>query len=174
VKLARFGIAICALGAACAEAGGDVKGGDITEAGVQATTPGDFDAGAKLVPAECVGEGTTWTALYRDIFATGKPGSCTYESNCHGTPEGEGAQAGAGIKCFDQAGCRQSMIDQNMATPGNQAAPDGANLFTTMRNINPKSGKLRGRMPKDPAGYIFSDTCMQRIRTWIANGVPAD
>lgn len=172
MKVARLIIVASALAAACAEAGGESRGGDITDAGTQATTPGEFVSAEASVATEC-GEGTTWSSLYRDLFGpTGKPGSCTFQGTCHGSPDAAGSKAG--ILCVDEAGCRLSMIDKNLATPEDQAAPEAAQINFLIRNRNPKTGKNRGIMPKSPSDYVFPEACMERIRGWIVKGVPAD
>lgn len=173
MKASRITIVVVALAAACAEAGGDTKGGDLTDAGKQAVTPGEFtavfDAGTQC------GEGTTWSSLYRDIFGVeGKPGSCRFASNCHGSPEAAGATSGAGIKCFDEKTCRASMIEKGLVSPSNAKNPARAVLFTTIRNRDPVDGATRGFMPKSPGDYFFPEACLDRMKGWIANGVPED
>lgn len=172
MKLARLGVLLCAVAAACAEAGGDVKGGQLTDAGEQAATPGDFDGG--VIAGPC-GDGDTWSSLYRDLFGpTGNPGSCSFKSYCHGTPDGDGAKSGAGIQCFDEKTCRESTIAKGLWSADNAAKPEKANGLSIIRNINPVTGKVRGIMPKEPSGFVFSDACIKRIEAWIAKGVPAD
>lgn len=163
-----------ALVAACAEAGGEPSGGELTNAGREAVAPGEFappvvDAG---LVTTC-GEGATWSSLYRDIFGpTGQPGSCVLQATCHGSPDGAGAQASAGIKCYDETGCLASMIDRNLVQPGQK--PERAVLWGIIRTRNPTTGKVGGIMPKSPSDYVYPDACVERIRQWIANGIPAN
>jgi hypothetical protein len=172
VNVARLTIVACAFAAACAEAGGESTGGGLTDAGKQAVAVPVFDAGAVV---DCNAGGSKWSELYRDIFGApeGTAGSCRYAKSCHGSPDGDGAKAGSGIQCYDEAGCRQSMIDHHLATPSNKDRPDDANLFGILRHPT-ASGNPGGIMPRDPASYVYPDACRSRIRGWIANGVPAD
>jgi len=169
-------VTVVAALAACAEAGGEVHGGELTDAGAGATDPPAFtpDAGASQ-SAECVGSGTTWTALYNDIFGpTGRPGSCSFQSNCHGTPDGAGAKVGSGIQCFDQKGCRQSLFDKGLITPADFAAPEKSALFVGLLRIRKADGTIVGFMPEMPADYVFPDACVERIQTWIRDGAKDD
>lgn len=160
-----------AVASACATAGGDVQGGGLTDAGAAATTPPKFDETATRPPAPCNGSGTTWTDLYRDIFGPTGGASCALRSNCHG-PNGSGATSNAGIKCFDQKGCRQSLFDKNMVTADDAKAPEKSNLVAGELRQRMPDGTLSGSMPQEPADYIFSDMCLQRIEQWIRDGAP--
>jgi len=174
VKSARAAVVILlAAGAACAEAGGDPTGGQLTPAGQLAVTPPVFAPPAIDAGNEC-GTGSKWSELYRDIFGSGKAGSCTFAANCHGTPTGDGALSASAIKCFDEAGCRQSIIDQFLARPSNAENPTGSPLIKGILRARTASGTLRGIMPREPADYVFPQACLDRISGWIANGVPAD
>lgn len=159
-----------AAGAACAEAGGETTGGDLTPAGKLAVTPPAFVPPAADAGGEC-GTGSKWSELYRDIFASEKAGSCNFAPSCHGSAMADGALSGGGIKCFDEAGCRQSMISQNLALPDNAAKPEDALLFTAVLRT-PKNPS--GIMPRAPGEYVFPQACIDRISAWIAKGVPAD
>lgn len=173
MNLARVLVGGVAFVAACAEAGGEPTGGGITPAGTQAATPGEFTPPIADAGVDC-GTGTTWHSLYTDIFGpTGKAGSCSFATSCHGTPDGDGAKSGAGIHCFDEAGCRQSMFDQNMVSAGNAPNPGQANLFGILRHRT-ATGRVAGIMPKEPTDYVFPDACLERVRGWIAAGAPAN
>ncbi len=162
-----------ALVAACAEAGGEASGGGFTADGERAATAPPFTPPPADAGASC-GTGTKWSELYRDIFGKpGSPGSCTFNGSCHGTPEGEGSRSAAGIKCFDEAGCRQSMLDKKLVKVANAPAPGGATLFNILR-ARDASGALGGIMPKEPASFEYSPQCLERMKGWIANGSPAD
>ncbi|HVH46865.1 MAG TPA: hypothetical protein VM925_31195 [Labilithrix sp.] len=170
VRSARavIGAVIVAL-VACSEAGGDVKGGGLTDSGLEATSP------PPPAEAPCVGSGTKWSDLYRDIFGpTGRPGSCSFRSNCHGTPDGAGARSGAGIECFDEKACRQSLFDKNIVSPSDSAAPDSSGLFVGLLRIRRPDGTVSGFMPQAPADYIFPSACLERMKTWIRDGAKDD
>jgi hypothetical protein len=157
-----------ALGAACAEAGGEVVGGELTDAGALA-----FER--PVFTGVNIGSGSKWSDLYRDIFSPiGRPGSCAYTPNCHGSPDGAGAKARGGIQCFDQAGCRQSLIDKNQVRTRDAAAPDNAPLLIGLLRIKKPDGTIVGFMPKEPSSFAFPEKSLERIRAWIANGIPDD
>ncbi len=159
--------------AACAEAGGEATGGGLTTAGERAATAPPFTPPTVDAGTSC-GTGTKWSELYRDIFGNkGSPGSCSFAANCHGSPEGEGTRSSAGIACFDEAGCRQSMLDQQLVKVTNAPAPEGATLFNILR-IREASGAVGGIMPKEPASFVYPPACIERMKGWIANGSPAD
>jgi hypothetical protein len=163
--------------AACAEAGGKVEGGDLTEPGALANTRPVFvppDTGAPPPPPEDVGSGTKWSDLYRDIFGpTGRPGSCSFAGNCHGTPEGAGAKSGSGIHCYDQKTCRESLLAQFLVEQKDVAAPDGSNLFGVLRFAR-ANDEVVGIMPKEPSSFRFPLKSIARIRTWMADGFKDD
>ncbi len=170
-------VALAATFAACAEAGGEISGGNLTDAGLLATDPPAFtpDTGAGTAASECVGTGTTWTALYDDIFGpTGRPGSCSFRSSCHGTPDGAGAKARPGILCADAKGCRQSLFDKGLVTPADVDAPEKSALLLGVLRIRKPDGKVLGGMPEQPADYVFPDACVQRIETWLRDGAKDD
>jgi hypothetical protein len=161
--------------AACAEASGEVRGGEVTPEGERATTAPP--EGEPLV-IECVGQGTKWSDLYRDIFGrTGQPLSCAYKSTCHGTPTGDGAKVA--LQCFDQHGCWKSLTSTGegglkVLKPTDKDNPEDSTLLKGVlrRRVN---GEVTGFMPKEPKKYLFSETsCIDRIKTWIANGMPDD
>ncbi|MBX3226906.1 MAG: hypothetical protein KIT84_34060 [Labilithrix sp.] len=80
----------------------------------------------------------------------------------------------AGLQCFDEAGCRQSMIDRRLARPSNAERPEGAILLSSILRVRKPDGKVSGIMPIEPADYIYPQACVDRIAAWIKNGVPAD
>jgi hypothetical protein len=165
-----FVVSLAAALIACSQATGEVRGGELTDAGVEAVEQPPFDAGAT-----CFGSGTKWSDLYRDIFGpTGRPGSCSFRSECHGTPEGTGARSGSGIQCFDEKGCRQSFFDKNIITPQDSAAPEKSGLFVGLLRVRKPDGTITGFMPQQPADYVFPDTCVERIKTWIRDGAKDD
>jgi hypothetical protein len=163
--------ALAAL-AACAEAGGDVRGGELSEAGVAALKPPP----AVLVLIENVGGGSRWSDLYRDIFGpTGRPGSCSYGTGCHGPPDAPAHQAEpfAAIECLDLHGCRQSMIAQKLLKPTDTANPGGSQLIGVLRVKAATPTGISGIMPKAPPA-TFPPESIDRIKAWIANGFPDD
>ncbi len=162
--------------ASCAEAGGELRGGELTDAGQAATNPPAFtpDTGAADPGPDCVSMGTTWTAIYTELFGpTGRPGSCTYRGNCHGPGE-VGTKTASGLKCFDQQGCRQSLFDTGVLEPKDSAAPENSRLFVGLLRIRKPDGSTVGFMPQIPADYVLPQTCVERVQTWIRNGAQDD
>ncbi|MDF2695185.1 MAG: hypothetical protein K0S65_3568 [Labilithrix sp.] len=158
--------------AACSEAGGEVRGGGLTDAGVSATTP---PPAPPDILSTCRGTGTTWSDLYNDVFGpTGEPGSCSFRGNCHGSADAAGARSGAGIECFDRAGCRQSFLDKNLVSPDDAAAPEESGLLLGLLRYRRADGSTVGFMPQEPANFYFPDSCLERIKTWIAGGAKDD
>jgi hypothetical protein len=181
VRSTRWLVVVLALAAACAEAGGASTGGELTPRGAQATIPPVFvppeaSTTAADASASCGSGGSKWSELYADIFGSTKPGGCNSELTCHGSADAQGALDADGILCISAAGCRQSLIDQRLATPADQTNPTDAKIFTKLRSVNnltPPAGQ-DDLMPKAPADYVFSQACLDRITAWVANGVPDD
>lgn len=172
-------VTVAVLGAAaCATATGDVSGGD---ARFDASAPAfddSSDFGEGGVPPEDLrdaGSGTTWTALYRDLFGPSAPSGCAGDGDCHGTATQAGAEASGGFVCADQAGCRDSLLSPStgLVQAKDAAEPSKAALIFELRHRN-AAGKVVGIMPKRPASYVFSHDSMARIETWIQNGSPND
>lgn len=171
----RPGLAlVAALGAAaaCAQAGGKSTGGELTPAGEQAATPPVFIEAVDASGICGTGQGSTFTDLYRDIFASTQPGGCSYQVSCHGNAGADGAQDQAGLQCYpDQHACRQSLLERNLVVPSQPAlgvllAPHG--ILRTP--ANPAAGEPL--MPKSPAKYVMPQSCVDRIVAWINAGAP--
>jgi hypothetical protein len=174
VSRARLALALTVAAlAACARSSGEVEGYELNDAGAQAVVA--LSACGLDIPD--FGTGTTWTDLYRDIFGpTGKPGSCSLESNCHGANAAKDPKAGAndpaGIKCFDQKSCRQSFFTAGLLNSSSAKNPDNAPLFGVLRLCQP-NGSAVGIMPKDPVASFKADgSNVQRIKAWIRAGAP--
>jgi hypothetical protein len=133
---------------------------------------GDAKTDAKVEPVD-VGSGTKWSDLYRDIFGpTGRPGSCVFQSGCHGS-EKAGGVAGGGIRCFDQKGCREGFLALNLVKQEHVADPDTAPLFSIVRHRK-ANGEEAGFMPKEPADFYFPAKSIERMKTWIKDGFKDD
>lgn len=168
--------------ASCAEASGDVTGGGLTEAGTIATTPPVFEPPdpelAALVARMCPplpgapapadpGAANEWAGLYRDVFGpTKSPGSCVLESTCHGGPEAAGAQSSAGIECFDERRCCESLFYRGQLSSRSGARPEQSNFYRVLRR-DEGDGKEHGSMPKAPPGFKFPPPTLARIADWI-------
>lgn len=197
-RVAFAAIVFVAFVAACAKAGGDVSGGDLTEAGVAATVAPVFvppplgciqaeesaDASAPNHVPSLFKDGTTWTDLYNDVFGAeaGVPGSCGFKGgSCHANPGDDGTKAG--IHCFDKEDCYQSMMGVGNApsfkpipvVPGDVAKSDL--VMTRMRHcLNPNAyataSNVVGDMPQQPTEFFYPQKTMDRVRAWIDAGAP--
>jgi hypothetical protein len=165
---------VAVLGAAaCATASGEVSGGDPKTEPVVDAGGAPVDAGPTTFPEDLVdaGSGTTWTALYRDLFGPTGVTSCAGNGTCHGGADQAGAKS-AGFLCADQKGCRQSLVDVGQVRTRDTTAPDKSLLVLTLRH-RADSGNIVGIMPKTPP-FVFPRSAMDRVKTWIAAGFPDD
>jgi hypothetical protein len=161
--------AVVVAGAACSDAGGQLKGGTLTDGGVAATTPPSFTEGP------CIGTGSHWSDLYRDIFGpTGRAGSCSFRSNCHGSADAAGSTSGSGIQCFDEKGCRQSFLDKGLVSTFDAEAPENSALILSILRRRKADGTVSGFMPESPSDYLFSAVCLDRMKAWIRDGAKDD
>ncbi|MBX3207600.1 MAG: hypothetical protein KF764_21300 [Labilithrix sp.] len=165
-------VATLAALAACAEAGGELQGGELSDAGAGATVALIPDTGGPA-EAECVGTGTRWSDLYDDIFGpTGRGGSCVFSGNCHG-PDGAGARTPSGVECFDRKGCRESFFATGLVSESDSSAPASSILLLGTLRVR-RGDAIAGFMPEAPADYVFSEACIKRIETWIRDGAKDD
>jgi hypothetical protein len=153
--------------AACSSATGEHRGGEptfdaATACFVDPGNPGERDAGS----------GTRWPDLYRDLFGPTSPASCAGTGNsCHGVPDVGGAAAG--FLCRDSIECAETL--RSFALPSPPASnPDEGRLLHQILRRRDADGCVTGRMPQAPASYVFSETSLERIRTWIRDGAPTD
>jgi hypothetical protein len=148
--------------AACAEAEGNVSGGEpIAEA-------------CATDDAAETGQGSKWSDLYRDFF--GRPpnvrGSCSFNTTCHGSPDGVGAKVGK-FACFDVEGCRTSLLmftNPRYVVPGDPVS--SRILPDLLRTCDSTTHLTTGFMPNQPSNYTFSSTAVARIKQWIKDGAP--
>jgi hypothetical protein len=154
-SISLLAIVVLAGLSACAEAGGEVKGGELTALGSNASKEGDFVAPLPVIPN--VGTGTTWPDLYRDVFGPSGSPSCTRQGSCHGNG-GDGAKTLSGPDCFDEAGCEIEFVQKWAA------------IAVALRRQN--GATIKGSMPLQPVG-VFGAPTLDRIRTWAASKNPA-
>jgi hypothetical protein len=163
-----------ALLAACAEAGGGVTGGDLTDAGTIAIVAPEFISPCKET-TEDVGAGSKWSDLYRDIFSVpGRPGSCSFTTACHTPPGGSGFQT---FQCVDVKTCREDLLKEGqvLKQDGSGAKPANETYLLTGLLRTCKDGTTRtGFMPKEPASFVFPKKSVDRIAAWINAGAPDD
>jgi hypothetical protein len=158
IRASFFVVVAIATMWACAEAGGEVKGGDLTALGSNATKEGQFTAPLPVIPN--VGSGATWTDLYRDVFGpTGTP-SCVSQGSCHGSG-GFGSNVSSGPDCYDsrEAGADEAACEVEFVA---KWAP----IAIALRRQN--GATIKGTMPQQPVG-VFSAPTLDRIRTWAAS-----
>ena len=158
-------VAIAVAVAACAQATGEVRGGETLDTAPPPPPPlicFDEDAGAG---------GTRWTDLHRDLFGPTAFSRCAGRGECHGAPEQRGARS-SGIVCgADASACRASFIASNWIEPG--SAEDSPILTALRRQNDAGDIELGVGMPRIPS-CAFSVASMERIRVWIENGAPDD
>jgi hypothetical protein len=131
------------------------------------------EARATPVPDTAAG-GTTWSALYRDLFGSSAAASCAGTSVCHGSASASGAIGSHGYVCADAKGCRASMLSNEAALvqPSDATAPEKSTLIQVLRRQS-SGGVLVGSMPKR-SQFVFTNEQLARIETWIRNGAPDD
>ena len=157
-------VLIIALAAAsCANASGEITGGD-----------GRFDASSSVpyVPGDAgpLSPGHSWQALYADYFGNPARAACAGNGSCHGASSQPGSQSSAFVcpendkdSCYTSitSGTAQLVVAGN---PGNSAL-----LTQVLRHADGSSGN----MPKSPP-YPFSDEDLKRISDWITDGANND
>jgi hypothetical protein len=154
---------------ACATATGDIT-----------IAPEKFDAARPPTPeAACViesGSGTKWSDLHRDLFGpTGRPGSCAFKGNCHGSADQAGAKASSDFVCgANKTECRANLLRLNLVSDADKAAPEKSSLIAGILRIRDASNNIVGIMPKEPSNCVYSQASLDRIETWIKNGFPDD
>jgi hypothetical protein len=138
------------------------------------STPPTSDDERPVGDQKAEGVGTTWSALYRDLFGPAATASCAGNGMCHGSAAESGTQASHGYVCATREGCRTSMlsIETALVQSSDADAPEKSTLVQVLRRRN-ASGKTVGTMPKR-SGYVFSEDAIDRIETWIRNGAPDD
>ena len=158
-----------ALAAACAEASGDVRGGELA---FDPTPPAFVEPNACPVKDEAdAGSGTAWSDLWRDLFGPTGAAKCA-DPICHGSPSTTASKVG--LLCVDQAGCRQSLFDKGLIQdPADFASPETSAFYTILRRCDAQDQTV-GTMPQRPSSYIFSPASLARVSTWMRNGAPND
>lgn len=156
-----------ASGAACAQASGDVKGGDAL-----------FDASAPKVTTSSEGDAgpdPTWNGLYRDFFGPSGKASCAGDGTCHGDASQPGAQASAWICNQDKDACYKSIRgDSGLVTDADVTNTDPTKLPFLLDIIRKDQPAGQNRMPKRPTTISFSIDDVARIKAWIKNGAKND
>lgn len=155
--------------AACADASGEVRGG---EPKFDSAPPQVVEPNACPVKDEPdAGSGSKWSDLYRDLFGPTGAAKCA-DPSCHGSPTTGAARVG--ILCVDQVGCRQSLLDKGwIQPPADFEAPEASGFYTILRRCDAQNQTL-GTMPQKPSSYHFSPASLARVATWLRNGAPND
>ena len=172
--LSFVGLSFLRLLVACSNAGGSVKGGDVT-----------FDAAVPPGPACSIEAGVdgadaapSWNGLYADYFGPTGAASCAREpGNCHGHTADDGF-GGSGFVCGAEGGvegCRQSLFgNSRLIQPIDPMEPEKSGLILVLRRHKPDGGPVVGQMPKRPVSCIFEQNAIDRITAWIDAGAPAN
>lgn len=163
-------LASIALGlAACADATGEVRGGDLAFDPVP--PPAAQPNACPAVDTTDAGSGTTWTDLYRDLFGPTGAAKCA-STTCHGSAGTSAARIG--VLCVDQQGCRQSLLDRGwIKLPADSEAPEQSAFYTVLRRCDAQQATV-GVMPLLPTSYRFSEHSLERITAWLREGAKDD
>jgi hypothetical protein len=163
-----------ALGlAACANATGEIQGGELLSDGGSAADPVDVpDVGA-----------VTWTDLYDSYFGPSAPASCTAVANgCHLSLGDLGAQ-GSGYVCGATkdscwSGITSSAIPMSFSPPvptGGSTSPTATILYKSLHPLNVQTaGQMPLMAPDGGNGYEFTALDLARIAAWIDQGAAND
>jgi hypothetical protein len=158
--------------AGCAEASGEVQGGEpLYDGGSSSTGTADLaDVGT-----------VTWTDLYTDYFGPTAQASCTaVAAGCH-LSEGDLGANGSGYVCgATKESCWAGITSSfSKAYPapvpdGGSASPETTVLYENLRQV----GSTAGTMPLSSAdggmGYTFTALDLARIAAWIRQGAAND
>jgi hypothetical protein len=170
---AGAGSALVASGlAGCAEASGEVQGGEpLYDGGSTSTATMDLpDVGA-----------VTWTDLYTDYFGPTGPASCTaVAAGCHLSAVDLGAKSSGYVCGASKESCWAGITSSaSTAYPppvpdGGSSSPETTVLYENLR----QAGSAAGTMPLSSAdggmGYTFTALDLARIAAWIQQGAAND
>ena len=161
-----------ALGISCAEAGGEVSGGERRFDATAPNLPLGDDAGTSetiaCAPADRA-TGHTFTDLYKDYFGHVGGPACSGDGACHGAPEQEGASV-SGYVCpaGNRDACYQGLRSSGLVLAADRDIPENSRLYSVLRKVNGA-----GFMPLRPQ-CAFDDVDIARITAWIRGGAPND
>jgi len=155
--------------AGCADATGEVQGGDpLFEADAGSTTADLPDVGM-----------VTWTELYGSYFGPSAPSSCTAVANgCHMSIGDLGVQ-GSGYLCgATQDSCWMGITSSAIPSSFSAPVPTGGSAHPTTtilyKSLHPAGVQTAGQMPLSAAdggtGYEFTPLDLARIAAWIEQG----
>ena len=164
-------LAIAVVAAACAQATGQVEGGDL------------------LVVDPCATSAPTWTYLYTCLFGPTGKASCASLGSCHGGPQQSGALMSGYVCGTTKESCRDGMLygeEAGLFAPivcmqslGCTSLPVSDPTKTTLwSSLHTASSKLQDNMPcgdppvchPDTATYTFTSDDLTQIETWIQQG----
>lgn len=174
-------VLLLVIGAGCAEASGDVSGG---EARFDAASPQAFDSGGTGEDPFTDAPPNTWKGIYRDYFGRNAKSSCAGSGVCHDAV-GKAGSASSNFVCGDVDGCYTSLRTGISPIPSDGTRPlvddmaimnpDGAYLFSVIRYTTADGTKVDNRgMPQTPTDFYYKADDITRIKTWIAAGAPND
>jgi hypothetical protein len=158
--------------AACADATGEIQGGEL------------LSDGGSAAPVDVPDVGTvTWTDLYDSYFGPTAPSSCTAVTNgCHMSLGDLGAQ-GSGYVCgATKDSCWTGMTSSAIPASFSPAVPMGGStspMATILyKSLHPIGVQTGGQMPLSAAdggdGYEFTPLDLARIAAWIDQGAAND
>lgn len=172
----------CAGASACADASGDVKGGELRP-GYDAAAPVPLEVPI-TEPTYADAPPASWRGLYRDFFGQRADASCAGNGTCHAAAGNPGAKV-SNFVCADLDGCYQSLRTAKDPDPrvssralvedADVAKPAGAYLFSVIRYRTPDGVSVENRgMPLLPRDYAFNPAAIDRMQAWIAAGAKND
>jgi hypothetical protein len=168
-QLLRFGLVAAVVAVSISACADDTASTPRRGASSSSGSSGDEDGGEPAyVRDDGTGTGTTWSALYAELFG-GKASCAGTASKCHASATAEGALDSKFV-CADEAGCKASLLgDSSLVRSTDAANPSFSFLVRTLRRE--EDGKIVGTQPTAPL-FVFHAKTIERIETWIKDGTP--
>jgi hypothetical protein len=172
MKRSRAFPLVLAAGSALAAACTETPTTSPRPSGSSSTSSGSSSGGTEepaYILDDGSGTGTTFSALYADLFGPSGRASCAGTgSACHASEDAAGAIAK--FVCATEDGCKTSMLGESrlVRADSDPAQPGSALLVKALRRKD-ADGEVIGRQPKSPL-FVFHDRSLERIKAWIADG----
>jgi hypothetical protein len=161
----------------CAQASGDVSGGEPIYDSSVPTSPNGEDTGASSTDTGSTGtsEGgpmeaaapTTWTELYASYFGPSGVASCAGNGTCHGDMSQLGYMSSGFLCPNDQTQCYSGFVGPSAGLLVPPGAFDGMYIYKVLRKT--VGTNLGTPMPKSPP-YAFTPADLDKLQSWITAG----
>jgi hypothetical protein len=119
--------------------------------------------------------GHTWTELYTDYFGGHGRAACSGNGTCHGdTSTASGGYQATGFECppDDPTTCYKTLRSASIVS-ADAGAFTQTYLSQALRTVDCNIQSFPCDMPQSPAQvYTFSQTDVDRISAWVAEGSP--